>query len=107
MIQNIYKEIEKYDVVIARALAELRIYLELVTSLVKVNGDVIALKGSKAHEELDAADNAIKKLGLSLNKIQASSLPNGEKRINLIFKKNSKTSPKYPRLYKDIIKKPL
>lgn len=100
-------EKEKYDVVIARALAELRIYLELVTYLVKVNGDVIALKGSKAHEELKVSEEALKKLDLSLNKIQATSLPNGEKRVNLIFNKKKTTNPKYPRLYAQIKKKPL
>ena len=57
-------EKEKYDVVIARALAELRIYLELVTYLAKVNGNIIALKGKNASEELKDADNAIKKLNL-------------------------------------------
>ena len=58
-------ENEKYDVVIARALAELRIYLELVAYLCKVKGDIIALKGKNASEELRASENAIKKLNLS------------------------------------------
>lgn len=100
-------ENEKYDVVIARALAELRIYLELVTYLVKVKGNVIALKGKNANEELTAADNAIKKLNLSLNKIQASAIPSGEKRMNLIFTKIKSTDNKYPRDFAQIKKRPL
>ncbi len=100
-------EKEKYDVVIARALAELRIYLELVTSLVKVKGSIIALKGKNANEELNKADNAIKLLNLSLNKIQATAIPNGDKRINYIFIKNKPTDKKYPRQYNQIKKRPL
>ena len=100
-------EKEKYDVVIARALAELRIYLELVTYLVKVNGNVIALKGKNASEELKDADNAIKKLNLSLNKIQSASIPSGEKRMNFVFTKMKSTDQKYPRSFSDIKKRPL
>lgn len=101
------KEIEKYDVVIARALAELRIYLELVTHLVKVKGDVIALKGKNATEELTNSENAIKKLNLSLTKIQAALIPSGEKRMNLIFTKNKSTDKQYPREFSQIKKRPL
>ncbi|MCQ2795112.1 MAG: 16S rRNA (guanine(527)-N(7))-methyltransferase RsmG [Bacilli bacterium] len=100
-------EKEKYDVVIARALAELRIYLELVTYLVKVNGNVIALKGKNANDELAASDNAIKKLNLSLNKIQATAIPTGEKRMNLIFTKIKSTDKSYPREFSQIKKRPL
>lgn len=100
-------EKEKYDVVIARALSELRIYLELVTYLVKVNGNVIALKGKNANEELAASDNAIKKLNLSLNKIQAAAIPTGEKRMNLVFTKIKSTDKQYPREFSQIKKRPL
>ncbi|MCQ2796449.1 MAG: 16S rRNA (guanine(527)-N(7))-methyltransferase RsmG [Bacilli bacterium] len=100
-------EKEKYDVVIARALSELRIYLELVTYLVKVKGNVIALKGKNAHEELAASDNAIKKLNLSLNKIQATAIPTGDKRLNLIFTKIKSTDKQYPRKFGQIKKRPL
>ena len=100
-------EKEKYDVVIARALAELRIYLELVTYLVKVKGNVIALKGKNASDELKDADNAIKKLNLSLNKIQSASIPSGEKRMNFVFTKTKVTDQHYPRKFSDIKKRPL
>lgn len=100
-------EKEKYDVAIARALSELRIYLELVTYLVKVNGNVIALKGKNANDELAASDNAIKKLNLSLNKIQAAAIPTGEKRMNLIFAKIKSTDKQYPREFSQIKKRPL
>lgn len=101
------KEYEKYDVIIARALSELRIYLELVTHLAKINGTIIALKGSKASVELDQASNAIKQLNLSLFKIQATSLPCGDKRTNFIFAKKDKTKNIYPRKFATIKNHPL
>lgn len=102
------KDKEKYDAVISRALADLPIYLELVTHLVKVGGHVIALKGSKGYDELNRSINAMRSLDLKLVKKQEESLPKtNDKRINLIFAKCSKTKKRYPRLYAEIKKSPL
>jgi len=102
------KDKEKYDAIISRAFAPLNIYLELVAYLCKVNGSIIALKGSKGEEELIVANNAINKLNLKLMDTQIEELiESKEKRINYIFKKIDKTNNKYPRIYKDIKKKPL
>lgn len=82
----------KYDVVISRALAKLRIFLELVVNLVKVNGQIIALKGKKFKKELKESISTIKKLKLSLSFCQKSVLPvSKNKRINLIFNKKKET----------------
>ena len=90
-------EKEKYDVIIARALADLPIYLELVTYLAKINGNIIALKGPNAHEELAKSKKAIQLLNLSLESTQNTNLPNGDKRLNLIFKKEkAPIEPKEP-----------
>lgn len=99
------KEIEKYDVIISRALASLPIYLELVTKLVKINGNIIALKGANGENELLESSNAIKKLSLKLINTQKEKLPIiNQERINFIFEKEKKTISIYPRLYKDIKK---
>lgn len=100
-------EKEKYDVVIARALADLPIYLELSTYLAKIHGNIIALKGPNAYAELAKSKNAISLLNLTLIDTQNASLPNGDKRINLIFKKEKATSPRFPRSYALIKKRPL
>lgn len=84
------KENEKYDVVISRALAQLRIYLELVVHLVKINGQIIALKGKNFENELKQSKNTIKKLKLSLVSIQKMPL-NQNYHVNLIFNKNAQT----------------
>lgn len=96
----------KYDVVISRALAKLRIFLELVVNLVKVNGQIIALKGKKFKKELKESISTIKKLKLSLSFCQKSVLPvSKNKRINLIFNKKKETF--FHRSFNLIKKKPL
>ena len=61
---------ETFDFATSRAVARLNILLELTAPYVRVGGAVLALKGSAAREELDEAKNAVKKLGLKVEKIQ-------------------------------------
>jgi 16S rRNA (guanine527-N7)-methyltransferase len=96
-----------YDVVTARAVAQLSILLELGTPLLKVKGRLIAMKGSQAEEELKAADKALAILNLILTKIEHAELPSYGPRTNLIFTKVKETSDKYPRPYRLIKKTPL
>ena len=70
----------------------------------KVNGYFIALKGSKAFEEIENAKIAFKKLGAIVEQIDEYELPeSGEKRINIIIKKITQTPAKYPREYTQIV----
>lgn len=98
---------ESYDIVTARAVAQLSILLELGTPLLKVHGRLIAMKGSQAEEELKQADKALKILNLSLTKIEHAELPSYGPRTNLIFTKVKETLDKYPRPYRLIKKTPL
>ena len=99
---------EEYDIATARAVSELNVLLELVLPLVKVNGFFIALKGAKGLEELKACENALKKLGGEVYKIDEFELPESkEKRVNIVIKKVSSTNKKYPRQYSEIVKSPL
>jgi len=75
--------------------------------LVKVGGLMIAMKGSKALEELDDAKNAIKLLNLSLVSVKPIELPTAGLRQNIVFRKNKLTDSVYPRPYNQIKKKPL
>ena len=99
---------EKYDYATARAVAALNILLELLVPFVKVNGSVIALKGSSYNEEINLSKNAFKELNVELSKIYHESLPNdlGDRPI-LLFTKTKPTNKKYPRAYAQIKKKPL
>ena len=99
---------ETYDIATARAVSDLRVLLELVLPLIKVNGYFIALKGSKGLEELNSSKNALEKLGAVVEKIDEFELPESkEKRINIVIKKIKETPIKYPREYAQIVKKPL
>ena len=94
---------EKYDYVIARAVAPLNILLELAVPYLKVGGYFVALKGSNAEQELETAKNAIKKLDVEVKSVNFDVLPvSNEKRTIIIFSKKKITNKRYPRKYSEI-----
>jgi 16S rRNA (guanine527-N7)-methyltransferase len=60
----------KFDIVTARAVAALDKLLRLTVHLLKPGGSLVALKGSKAAEEIEAARKLQKKLGIASFEIQ-------------------------------------
>lgn len=103
--KDIYRE--KFDIVTARAVAELRTLSEYCIPLVKKNGRFFAMKSALAEEEMQNAGNAVKVLGGSTENVFNYSLSNGDTRCIIEIKKISQTSPKYPRASAVITKKPL
>ena len=102
------KYIEEYDVAVARAVAPLNILLEIITPLLKVGGEYIAMKGANYQEEIDQACKALKKLDVEITNIKEFVLPESqEKRVLIHIKKNKTTSKKYPRDYSEIKRHPL
>ena len=97
---------EQYDVATSRAVARLNILLELTAPYVKVGGKVLAMKGTAAMEELDEAKNAIKKLGLKLEKV-AQFPVDGTAHTVIVLRKVSPTPPQFPRRYAKIKQSPL
>lgn len=99
---------EEFDIVCFRAVSRLNILLEIGSKMLKVNGDLIALKGRAYQEEVDECTNAFKKLNLVLDKIQTATLPSeNDVRGNVFVKKIGHTPLGYPRNYGQIKKKPL
>lgn len=98
---------EEYDLVTARAVANLRILAELCLPLTKKNGMFLAMKGQAGSEENRAAENALEKLGAKLEVSQEETVGEGEKRVNLWYRKIRNTPAEYPRHYSQIKKKPL
>ncbi len=99
---------EEFDVVIARAVSSLNVLLELALPFVKVGGVFIAMKGKQGEEEISQSKRALALLGGEIASINKSILPeSGEERINIVITKNKEANKKYPRIYKDIINKPL
>ena len=106
-IEDYSKEnIEKFDIVTARAVAPLNILLELGINLVKTGKYFIAMKGNLENEPNFL--NAIDKLNCSLGNIIKFTLPIEKSNRSLIkIIKKSSTPKLFPRKYSDIKKKPL
>lgn len=98
---------EQFDLVTARAVANLPVLSELCIPLVKVNGIFLAMKGANGNEEASLARNAIQCLGCKLSKRMETELSDGSKRVNLIYEKIKKTPKQYPRAFSQIKKHPL
>ena len=102
---------EQYDVVTARAVAELRTLSELCVPLVKVGGVFCAAKNSRGSIalEVEAASSAIEVLGgapFQIVEVQSTG-PDGEKRTAVVSRKVGNTPVKYPRRAGTPNKKPL
>ena len=97
---------EQYDYATSRAVARLNILLELTAPYVKVGGKVLAMKGTAAQEELEEAKNAIRRLGLKLEKVAEFPI-DGTAHTVIVLKKVAPTPPQYPRRYAKIKQAPL
>ena len=96
---------EKYDVVTARAVANLHILLEM---LVPLSSKYVVLMKGEAKEELENTSNLYKELNIKLVDKQEFLLPiENSKRTLLKYEKLGKTNVKYPRNFGQIKKKPL
>ena len=97
---------ERFDFATSRAVARLNILLELTAPYVKVGGAVLAMKGMAAKEELAEAQNAIRKLGLRVEKVQEFPIEDTAHTV-IVLRKVAPTPPQYPRRYAKIKQAPL
>lgn len=89
---------EKYDIVLARALARLNVLVELGIPFLKIKGLFIIQKGQKLKEELEEAKRAIEILGGELKGIISLRLPFSRKSRKLVIvEKILETSDRFPR----------
>lgn len=101
-----YREI--YDYAISRAVAPLNILLEYLSPYVKIGGNVIAMKGSNAEEEINNSNNALKVLKCKITESSKINLPeNAGERYIILIEKKEKTPKMYPRNAGTPKKKPL
>lgn len=88
---------EKFDVVTARAVANLKILSELCIPMVKVSGSFIAMKAN-IEEEIENSTEILKKLDSKIEKIETFYLPIEQSIRNIVLiKKINKTNNIYPR----------
>ena len=89
---------EKYDVVVARAVASLAVLCEYCLPLVRVGGIFAAMKGKQWEQELSVAGKAISKLGGELLETKKITLPGLTDERAIIFIAKKVPTPKaYPR----------
>ncbi|MCG8402236.1 MAG: 16S rRNA (guanine(527)-N(7))-methyltransferase RsmG [Firmicutes bacterium] len=89
---------EYYDMAVSRAVAEMKVLLELTLPLVRMGGKAVISKGPGAYEELAAAENALKILGGLVGGVRELVLPiSGDKRAVIVIEKVAPTPEKYPR----------
>lgn len=98
---------EQFDIVTARAVAELRVLAEYCLPLVRTGGVFVAMKAALCDRELSDAQTALATLGGRLVDERRYTLSNGDARVLLVVKKISQTSSKYPRSSALLAKKPL
>ena len=98
--------IEKFDVVTARAVAQMNFLLEVSVPMLNVGKYFVAMKGN-IENELDYT-NALNKLSATQEEIIKFKLPYEESNRALIkIKKNKTTSKIFPRKYIEIKRNPL
>lgn len=99
---------EQFDVVTARAVAEINVLLEYCSPFAKVGGVAILWKSVDIDRELKESERAQKEFHCELRDRHIYELPGGlGKRQLLIFEKMGKLSGEYPRAIGIAKKKPL
>jgi 16S rRNA (guanine527-N7)-methyltransferase len=89
---------ERYDVVLARAVAELSELAEYCLPLCRKGGTFLAQKGQDIEEELRKAETALRLLGGRLREVKTLRLPGlREARSLVIIDKVQSTPSRYPR----------
>ena len=99
---------DEYLLVTARAVAHLRVLLELAMPMLKVGGHFIAFKGPDFEKEIAESEGAFKKLNCDIHYVYEDQLPeSGESRSLIYVRKLCTTPNKYPRSFGEIKNKPL
>ena len=89
---------EQYDVVTARAVANMKVISEYCLPFVKVGGKFVCMKGSEYKEELEEAKAHIGNLGGKILDIEEIILPGTDiKHTIIIIEKVKETSKSFPR----------
>lgn len=98
---------EKADVVVSRAVANLRVLVEYMLPFIKKDGICICMKGPNIEKEVEEAKKAIEILGGKIEEIQNILLPENLERNLIIIKKVKNTPNQYPRKAGMPVKQPI
>lgn len=92
---------EKFDITIARAVANLKVLSEYCLPFVKVGGQFIAYKSGNCEEEINEAKQIICELGGKISKVIDYNIGENSRKL-VIIEKTKETPKKYPRPIKQI-----
>ena len=92
-----------FDLATARAVAKIKVILELTIPYLKINGTCILLKGGNWHQELEEAHEIMQALSIKLNRVLTYKEGNNLS-YALFFTKDKLTSNQYPRKWTEIKK---
>lgn len=99
---------ERYDAVVARAVAPLAVLLELALPFCRLGGRLVAMKGPRAREELAAGRRALDVLGGEVAEVRRLRLPlSGAERQLVLVEKVRPTPERYPRRAGVLQRRPL
>ena len=99
---------ERYDVVLARAVAELPVLAEFCLPFCRIGGRFVAQKGVEAEREVAQAAPALERLGGVLREVKEVRLPEQrERRALVVIDKAAPTPSAYPRRAGIPAKRPL
>ena len=99
---------ECFDIVVSRAVARLDLLAELALPYVRPGGQLLAMKGPAAQEELEQAEQAIRLLGGAVEGVKDYAVPGLERGHCLVcIRKDKPTPPQYPRRWAQMKKQPL
>ncbi len=88
---------EQFDIITARAVANMNILLEICIKSLKINGKLVLMKAN-CEEEILNSKKVQKELMCQIEKIEKFTLPKeNSHRTLIVINKNSKTPSKYPR----------
>lgn len=101
------KEPERFDTAVLRAVSSLPVVLELATPLIRLDGEIIALRGKETEESIDEARSIGQKLGLKIVSDREVTINDEYARRILVFKKFGDSAIKLPRRNGIAQKRPL
>lgn len=97
-----------FDLAVSRAVADLRVLVELTLPMVKKGGAFYAMKAADCMDEVGSASQAFAILGASAAEILRYIVPHdGVERVLVRLQKTGDTPDKYPRRFKKIQTDPL
>ncbi|MGO0123471.1 16S rRNA (guanine(527)-N(7))-methyltransferase RsmG [Desulfothermobacter acidiphilus] len=98
---------ERFDWVLARAVAPMAQLLEYTLPFAALGGGVLAYKGPRAEEEVAQASAALSLLGGKVEEVRSYALPGGIRRVLVWIRKVAPTPERYPRSSAQVRKRPL